>query len=114
MTVLTNFEADPINSLGGVSSNTNSLGGVSLIQGDGFQKWPTLTARHGHALQRTVTNSTILVQHHFMTVLTNCEADAINSLGGVRSNTMRKSEIPFKMANFDITPRTRPSTYSHK
>ena len=55
-------------------------------------KWPTLTARHGHALQRTVTNSTALVRHHFMTVLTNLEADAINSLGGVRSNTRRKSE----------------------
>ena len=77
-------------------------------------KWPTLSSRLGHALQRTVTNSTILFQPHFMTVLTNFEADPINSLGGVRSNTMRKSEIPFKMANFDITPRTRPSTYSAK
>ena len=82
MTVLTNLEADPI----------NSLGGVSLIQGDGIQKWPTLTARHGHALQRRITNSMILVQHHFMTVLTNFEADPINSLGGVHSNTRQKSE----------------------
>ena len=55
-------------------------------------KWPTLTARHGHALQRTVTNSRILVQHHFMTVPTNFEADPIKSLGGVHSNTRPKSE----------------------
>ena len=87
MTVLTNCEADPINSLGGVRLSTRRK--KAQIRPPNSKR-PTLTARHGHALKRTVTNNTALVEHHVLTVLTNSEADPINTLGGVRSNTRGK------------------------
>ena len=77
-------------------------------------QWPTLTLRHGHALQRTVTKCTAFIQHYFVTVLNNLQAEPTNSLGVICSQTTEKKTTEVKMADFDGTPRTRPSTYMHK
>ena len=52
--------------------------------------WPTLTARHGHALWRRVANSTTFLKFHLLNIQQKLEAQATTPLGGVRSNRRRK------------------------
>ena len=70
------YEVNMIKSLG-VSKNT------SPEMPEMASQWPTLTTRHRHALQRTVTKRTAFIQPHVLTVLTKFEGSVIKSVGGV-------------------------------